>query len=72
MNWNPRTWLTKAATDTAYDVFKDIRKALFYLVGGVISAWVVSGLNLWQDEPHPIQPERIPILLWRSFVNIFA
>jgi hypothetical protein len=72
VSWNPKSWLRQLATDTASDVFKDVGKTLFYVAAGVVTAWVVSGLNLWQDEPRPISLERIPVLLWRSFVNIFA
>ena len=41
-------------------------------IAGFIAAWVISALNLWQDQPRPIPLERIPYLLWRSFINIFA
>jgi hypothetical protein len=72
VGWNPRAWFKQFAADTAYDIFKDTRRAVFYLIGGVVIAWIVSGLNLWQDQPRPIPTADIPYLIWRSFVSIFA
>lgn len=72
MSWNPRTWFKIFAADAAHDVFKDARKGILSVVAGVIAAWVISALNLWQDQPRPIPPEKIPYLLWRSFIDIFT